>query len=367
MKPFNPESVPLKSLAWQPFIKLIGQANAALGRYDGLLEGVVNPDVLLSPLITQEAVLSSRIEGTISTLEEVFEFDAAGEDASEKTQDIWEIVNYRSAMNHAVEELKTRPISLNFFLDLHSILLDSVRGRNKGRGKFRKVQNWIGPKGCSIEEATYVPPAPEGMMELLSDLEKYLHFDDIDALVQLAIIHGQFEIIHPFVDGNGRLGRMLIPLYLYEKKLLSRPTFYLSSYLESRREEYYDKLQAISSNGDWSGWIIFFLEAIIAQALDNSAKAKSMLDLYEKMKKDIPRLTRTRNEIRVLDTLFRNPIFRTSDFITRSQIQKVSAMRILRVLQEDGVLTVLSESRGRRPAMLMFGELINLAEGKSVV
>ena len=215
MKPFVPEELPIKKVEWEALIPLIGTANRSIAQYEGVLYGVPNPEVLLSPLTTQEAVLSSKIEGTQATLGEVLKFEA-GEEPTEETrrQDIREIINYRRALIAAERELKTRPFNLNLLLRLHQILLEGVRGQNKARGQFRKVQNWIGSPGSPIDKAQFVPPEPLLLNGYLDNWEKYYHADRPDALVQLAVVHAQFEIIHPFVDGNGRLGRILVPLYL---------------------------------------------------------------------------------------------------------------------------------------------------------
>ncbi|MGA9070409.1 MAG: Fic/DOC family N-terminal domain-containing protein, partial [Terracidiphilus sp.] len=221
MKPYVPQELPLSEVAWIQLIPLIGQANRQLAEYNGVLYTFTNPELLLSPLTTQEAVLSSKIEGTQATLGEVLKFEAGEEPELEsRRQDIQEIMNYRHALKEAEEELRTRPFNLNLLLQLHSTLLDSVRGRNKARGSFRKDQNWIGSPGSTIEEAEFIPPAPGDSLEkALHNWESYYHDDRPDALVQLAITHAQFEILHPFLDGNGRLGRILIPLFLFEKKI----------------------------------------------------------------------------------------------------------------------------------------------------
>lgn len=365
MKPYMPEKLPLKALPWTEFIRLIGQANAALARYDGILEGIVNPEVLLSPLATQEAVLSSKIEGTQATLEEVLEFEAADESSVKegaKYADIQEILNYRRAMYLAVDELEKRPISLNLLLKMHSVMLDSVRGYDKGRGKFRTVQNWIGAPGSPIEKATYVPPEPLRLMEHLSNFETYIHHAEKDRLVQLAVVHAQFELIHPFVDGNGRLGRILVPLFLFEKKLLRSPMFYISAYLEANRSVYYERLQKLSLQGDWADWIAFFLTAIVEQAKSNSEKAQAILKLYEKMKKEMVEVTHSQFSIHTVDAMFDRPIFKTTDFITRSKIPKQSAMRILEVLKKHKVLVSLRAGKGRQASILMFRKLIDIVE-----
>ena len=233
MRPFVPESLPLQDIDWSAHITLIGRANRALAQYDGILFGVPNPVVLLSPMTTQEAVVSSKIEGTQATLGEVLKFEAGEEiDGESKRLDIQEIINYRHALWSAENALKTRPFTLNLLLELHGTLLNSVRGRNKSRGQFRTEQNWIGPPGTTIEQASFVPPAPLFVKEHLDNWEKYYHADERDPLVQLAIVHAQFEIIHPFLDEKWSLRAHLVSLFLYEKKLLSRPMFYLSGYVQ---------------------------------------------------------------------------------------------------------------------------------------
>ena len=259
-----------------------------------------------------------------------------------------------------MEQIKERPINLNLIEKVHYGLLDSVRGRDKARGEFRKIQNWIGSPGSPIEEASYVPPIPEVVPKAMSNLEQYIHYEEKDRLVQLAIIHAQFEIIHPFLDGNGRVGRMLIPLFLVEKQLLKYPVFYISSYLDENRDIYYDKLSNVSKHEDWNGWISFFLEAVIAQAERNTTVVQAVLTLYEEMKEMIVKYTKSQFAIKALDMIFERPIFTTTQFITRSEIPKASAMRMLAKLKEEGILIGIREAKGRRPALLAFGKLMDI-------
>jgi len=364
MKPYIPDTLPLQNLDWVRFVNLIGKANAELARYDGILQGIINPHVLLSPLTTNEAVISSRIEGTQASLVEVLEFEASPrvDIQTEKQKDIQEIINYRKAIGMAVNWLAKKPITLNMIKEVHSILLDSVRGKDKARGRFRTVQNWIGKPGTPIEQADYVPPEPMRLMEFLSNLENYIHYEEKDALVQLAIVHAQFEIIHPFVDGNGRLGRILIPLFLYEKKLLTTPMFYISEYLEANRDMYYDRLKAITQGKKWEDWIEFFLNAIVEQAKTNSKKAKAILALYEKKKERIHTITHSQYVIRILDTLFARPVFSTTDFIRSSGIPKASAIRFIKLLEKEGVISVLRKGSGRKASIYIFNKLLQIIE-----
>jgi Fic family protein len=362
MKPYVPNKLPLEKLNYEKFVHLIGKANFEVAQFGGILQVMINPSVLLSPLTTQEAVLSSKIEGTQANFEEVLEYEASLKFDENKTEDIQEIINYRKALIYAVKEMDKIPISLNFIRKIHAILLDSVRGRNKAQGEFRRIQNWIGRPGSTIETASYVPPSPEKLMDFLSDLEKYIHYEEKDFLVQLAIVHAQFEIIHPFLDGNGRLGRMLIPLFLYEKKLLTSPMFYISAYLEANREMYYEKLNSVSNDNNWEDWIVFFLTAIIEQAKENTKKAKDILNLYEEMKIKINEITKSQYSIQVLDTIFELPIFKTPDFIEKSGIPKPTAMRILKELHNAKILRTIKEAQGRSPAIAMFEDLITIVE-----
>ena len=374
MEPYIPDSLPLKIIDWEMHVSLIGKANAALARYDGILLGIVNSQVLLSPLTTREAVLSSRIEGTQASLEDVLQYEAdVGEPSEEgdgkdtpEIRDIHEIINYRKAMSAAVEETKKRPFGINTIRDLHRILLTGVRGRNKDPGEIRRIQNYIAPPGTPIERATFIPPTPPMIMDALSNWEEYLHSDEKDSLVQLAILKAQFELIHPFLDGNGRIGRMLVPLILYHKGILSRPMFYISSYLERNRDVYYERLRAISSEGDWNGWISFFLKALVEQAEENSRKAKAILALYNNMKQRVPDITHSQHSIQAIDTIFSRPIFNSAYFIKKSEINKMTAQRILREMKESGILIVSRERRGSRSALYEFSELIDITERDEV-
>lgn len=368
VKPYIPDSLPLEDIEWGSLVRLIGQANAGLARYDGVLQTIPNPSLLLSPMTTQEAVLSSRIEGTQANLTEVLEYQAAPNQAGvgkQRKDDILEIVNYRIAMDMAVEELEKRPLSLNLFRDIHFTLLDSVRGRDKARGEFRRIQNHIGRPGSTIENARFVPPAPKHLMEHLDNFEKYVHFDEEDRLVQLAIVHAQFEIIHPFLDGNGRVGRILIPLFLYEKTILSSPTFYLSEYLDENDTEYRDRLLAITAEGDWLGWIQFFLGAIAKQASANTSKARSILNLYDEMKTKVAESTRSPYAIQILDAIFSRPLFTTNQFAEIADIPNRTATRVLNRLSESGILQVAIGGQGRSPTIFVFDQLIQEVERAS--
>lgn len=357
---------PPKALDWGQLVPLIGPANAAVARYDGILAAIPNAHVLLSPLTTQEAVLSSRIEGTQATMGEVLEYEARGdtdEPATAKEADIWEILNYRKAMHAATERLNELPLCSRIILESHKILLNSVRGQGKAPGQYRKIPNWIGPKGCPIEEARFVPIEAEKLPEAMSRWEKFIHEDAPDRLIQLSLLHAEFEALHPFLDGNGRLGRMMIPLFLYQTKIIQQPMFYISAYLESHRDEYYERLLAVSRDNDWSGWCAFFLKVVQIQAEENLTKAQAILELYDRMKIGFAELTRSQYAIHALDWVFERPIFKSSDLIRSSNIPRPTAQRILNLLKKEGILRELQPGSGSRAATLVYPELLNIAEG----
>jgi len=360
---------PPASLDWPRLIPLIGPASAGLARYDGLLSAIPNADILLSPLTTQEAVLSSNIEGTHVTIGEVLEIEA-GSDSETITQpkrdDVEEVLNYRKAMRACVEELRQRPLSQHILRGAHNILMQGVRGRDKTPGTYRTDQNWIGQRGCALDNASFVPIAPEHLQAGMDEWERYLNSTEPDILVQLAMLHVEFEALHPFKDGNGRLGRMIIPLFLYQKKLLASPDFYMSGYLENRREEYQERLRAVSRDGDWTSWCAFFLQGIKEQSAENERKARRILDLYGKTKEQIIELTHSQHSIKAIDFMFNTPIFSAPTFIQFSGIPKPTANRILTLLRGKNILFTIREGKGRRAGIYAFRELLNIAEGHEV-
>jgi Fic family protein len=359
---------PPAELDWPQMIPLLGPASAAVARYDGTLAAIPNAAVLLSPLTTQEAVLSSRIEGTQATMGEVLEFEAEGGApglSEAQRNDIQEVLNYRAAMRMAEKMLVDVPLSQRIIREAHRVLLAGVRGQGKAPGEYRRTPNWIGPAGCTMEQARFVPIGADRLPEAMSAWERYLHADAPDRLVQLAIVHAEFEALHPFLDGNGRLGRLLVPLFLWQNGVIQRPMFYLSAFLEARRDEYYERLLAVSRDGDWTGWCHFFLRAIKTQAEENQRKAADILALYERMKREVTELTRSQYAIHALDWIFERPIFKSSDFVASSGIPAPTAKRILGVLRGAGMLKVLVEAGGNRPATLCLPALLNIAEGRA--
>ena len=362
---YRPQSFPPDDrLGWSELLPLIGPTTAAVARYGGLLEAVPNPDALLAPLGTREAVLSSRIEGTQATTRDVLEYEAGQQPPSpERRNDVVEILNYRAAMNEARTMLEELPLCLRVMRRAHRLLLEGARGSGKAPGEYRRVPNWIGPPNCKIEEASFVPIEVDKLPDGLTRWENYLHSDAGDCLVQLAILHAEFEALHPFLDGNGRLGRMLVPLFLWQKELIGQPTFYISAFLEANRDAYYERLLAVSRDDDWTGWCRFFLQAVRAQADDNAGRARGILDLYERTRQRVVNLTHARHALEALDFVFERPILSTKDLSARRDVPVHAARRILSAFQDDGILTLLRPASGRRPAIFMFDELLDIAEG----
>lgn len=366
MDPYEPQALPLADLDYRRLIAQVGEANAALARYDGLLQGMVNPEILLSPLTDQEAVLSSKIEGTQATLEEVLEHEAGRQYDENKTHDIQEVLNYRTALRLAQDYLKDRPIRLNLILQLHKVLMSSVRGQDKAPGQFRQDQNWIGTPGCTIGEASFVPPNPLQLPGHLQAWETYVNGSEFDLLAQAAVMHAQFELIHPFKDGNGRIGRLLIPLFLFAKGRLFRPMFYLSAYLETNRDEYYIRLQNISRKSDWTGWIEFFLRAVVEQARINTQRAKDIMGLYDQMKDVVRSATHSQHTAQLVDSLFTRPIFRTQH-VSDTGISKQTAHMLIRQLLDAKIIVTLLQGSGRRATIYAFPRLLDLADGRKVI
>lgn len=367
--PYIPDSLPPGGIDWQRILPGIGRANAALARYDGMLQTLRDPGVLLSPFTVNEAVLTSRIEGTQATLDEVLQHDAGLSAESERARsDFEEISNYRAAVKIAESGLHDRPLTLSLIKSAHQRLMQGVRGRDKRPGAFRQEQNFMGRRGDAIEQARFVPPNPVVMEATLLEWEGYLQSVEDDPIVQTALAHAQFEIIHPFMDGNGRLGRMLIPLLLYQRGVLARPVFYLSEYLESHRDEYYDRLLAITEQGDWQGWLSFFVDAVVSQAECNLKKVRAIHGLYEDLKRRAVEATHSQFAVAAIDTLFEKPIIQAPEFARRGGFNnRVTANNILRALEAESIIVRLRDGSGRNPAIYALRDLINIIEGRAIL
>ncbi|MDF7673857.1 Fic/DOC family N-terminal domain-containing protein [Acetobacteraceae bacterium ESL0709] len=364
-QPCLPDLLPLETLNWRELLPLAGKANAALARYDGMLRTLPNPAVLLSPMTTKEAVLSSRIEGTQATFDEVLEYDAGMEGDESRRGDWVEISNYRSAIRIVTGELGRRELSLSLIKEAHQRLLQGARGQYKDPGSFRTEQNWIGKAGDRIESARFIPPSPIIMHDRLENWEKYINLSSEDSVLQTLIAHAQFEIIHPFKDGNGRIGRMLIPLILHKNGLISSPVFYLSEYLEEHRDEYYDRLLSITETRDWHGWLVFSINALISQAERNLDKTKKLRALYEIMTERFVDITHSQFVYGAVDAFFKYPIIDGSKFANEAKFNnKMTANLFLKQIEEAGLIGKVRNSKGRKPAIYAMKSLIAIVEGK---
>lgn len=362
---YQPGSFPPPDLDWAALIPSIASAHRAVGQFDALLRSIPNPNLLLPAMQAREAVLSSRIEGTQTSLSELLLYEAdpyEGDEREARFADMQEVVNYRRALDFATDQLNHLPLCNRLIRGAHEVLMQGVRGRDKEPGQFRRSQNWIGPPGSEIEQASYIPCPIEHLDEALTRWELFLHQDFEDPIVQLALIHAEFEAIHPFLDGNGRVGRMTLPLFLYSKGLIGGPYLFLSEYLESNRNEYYRRLLAVSQAGDWDGWCLFFVRAVAEQADHDQSRAQATLDLYDELKNAMPEMTKSPYGVRALDWIFTHPHFLLSGFIKHADIPQASARRIVRAFCDEGLLSEVRPGRGRRSGLFAFSRLLNLSD-----
>jgi len=353
----------------------LSEADRTLGRLDGVATVLPNPDLFISMYVRQEAVLSSQIEGTQSTLEDVlqFEIDSKGR---EFPKDIQEVVNYVRAMNYGLERLKTLPLSLRLIREIHGKLLEGVRGSNRTPGEFRTSQNWIGPAGCTLTDATFVPPPVHEMHEALDNTEKFLHDHSFPLLIQCGLAHAQFETIHPFLDGNGRVGRLLITFLLCQKQALGRPLLYLSHYLKEHRAEYYDRLTAIRKDGDWEGWLKFFVRGVCEVSQEATEKARNILGLREQHRRALSemlareKLAATPYDLLFLEYLFEQPIVTVRMVEERLSCAFVTADKVVKRFVKLGLLDEMTGfQRNRRfryaPYLALFEPATSAAQATS--
>ena len=333
----NPLPPPLKYD--KKLIHLLSDADRQIGELAGTGRLLPNPYFLIRPYIRQEAVSSSRIEGTQTSLSDLFYFEAS-EQKRPRASDVLEVNNYVRAMEHGLERVKTLPVSVRLIREIHNILMEGVRGENRTPGGLRTSQNWIGPPGCTLNDATYVPPPAEEMKRALSDLEKYIHSNPEEPpLVQCALIHYQFEAIHPFLDGNGRIGRLLINFFLWERGYLPQPLLYLSSFFERYRNEYYSLLLAVSQKTDWRAWLDFFLRGIVVQAQDAISKAKKILELYGEYQRILSSSKKIpETSPRLIEEVFSNPVISISGMSKKWKVPYNSIKTGVERLVKIGIL-----------------------------
>jgi len=326
---------------------LLSQADRALGRLDGSIQTLPNPDLFVFMYVRKEAVLSSQIEGTQSSLQDLLAAEAQIFDPA-RPRDVSEVVNYVGAMHYGLQRLAELPVSVRLIREIHAELLRGVRGSRLTPGELRRSQNWIGPSGCTLNEAAFVPPPPEEIAGTLSAWEEFLHQeDDIPLLIKIGLAHAQFETIHPFLDGNGRMGRLLITFLLCERSVLMKPVLYLSYYFKQHRSEYYDQLQAIRDTGDWEGWLAFFLHGVAEASAQATATARHIMDLRETHRALIVEHLRRKagNGHRVLEYLYEQPIVSVNEIREVTGTSYPAANDLVHRLVDIGLL---SEITGRR-------------------
>jgi Fic family protein len=331
---------------------LLSAADLALGRLDGSIATLPNPGLFVMMYVRKEAVLSSQIEGTQSSLQDLLAAEAKVTGGAAAPADVDEVINYVAAMRLGLGRLAELPVSARLIREIHARLMQGARSGGLTPGEFRRSQNWIGPAGATIADASFVPPPPEAVTEAMSDLERFLHADSgLPTLVRIGLAHAQFETIHPFLDGNGRVGRLLITLLLCEAGVLERPVLYLSHYFKQHRMEYYDRLQRIRDAGDWEGWLAFFLRGVAAVSREASDTARKILLLREEHRSAITdRFGRAAgNGHRVLESLYERPIIAVADVQALLGVTYPAANNLVARLEQAGILVeITGQARHRR-------------------
>lgn len=336
---FSPDPLP-PLINWSPaLVGALSKADRSLGQLAGLGRSVLNPRLLIRPFLRREAVLSSRIEGTRATLSDLYAYEAVQSSMFETPSDAGEVYNYVQALEYGLERLSTLPLSLRLLCEIHARLMRGVRGEYQTPGEFRRSPNWIGPAGSNLNSAPYVPPAVDEMKNALDAFEKYLHAaSDLPPLVQLGLIHYQFEAIHPFLDGNGRLGRLLITLLLVAWKLLPAPLLYLSVYFDTYRSTYYELLMAVSREGNWEAWLTFFLQGVADQSLDALQRAERLQFLRENYRLQLQKTRAGARLLQALDLLFVRPVITVQQMETELGITSATAGKYIAHLESEGIL-----------------------------
>lgn len=343
---FHPNPLPPK-IEWTPrLVRILSQADLLLGRLAGEGKRLPNPHVLIRPFVRREAVFSSRIEGTQATLGELLAAEA-GAITERSPDDLREVGNYVAALEHGIDRLKALPLSLRLVRELHEKLMTGVRGDHATQGHFRRTQNWIGRPGCTLNDASYVPPPPDALMEHLGQWESFLHDDSQPPLLQAALMHYQFEAIHPFIDGNGRVGRLLITLLLCARGVLPEPLLYLSAFFEAARQEYYDSLRRVTEQGDWTGWIEYFLNGVARQCEDALSRAERINQQLSAWR-DAFAGTGSKAPLLLIDLIGANPFLVPREAERRLGVAYNTIMRAIVSLEAGGVLSKVGNSRRNR-------------------
>ena len=342
---FVPDPLP-PTLEWTPgLVRALSDADRLIGRLAGEGGRLPNPHLLIRPFVRREAVLSSRIEGTQATLGELLAAEA-GAAVDRSPADLREVANYVVALEYGVKRLKALPLSLRLTRELHAKLMTGVGGARATPGEFRKTQNWIGPPGCTLTNATYVPPPPEALIDCLGAWEKFLHDRSLPVLVQAALMHVQFEAIHPFLDGNGRIGRLLITLLLVEREVLPAPLLYLSAFFEATRPDYYERLQGVHERSEWSAWLEYFLNGVARQSEDALSRSERVNSLVARWKDDLAGASQA--ALKLVDLLAQNPYCTVRRVEKQLKVAFTTAQRAMEKLQDTGILKQVNQAKRDR-------------------
>lgn len=360
---YHDEKFPPSQLNYTRIVDVLLRATDALARYDQMLKNMHNSEILLGPLRNQEAVISSRMEGTISTMDEILQFEADNDDGSNEDRnvrsEVFETILYQRALTNAQRAMQDGyPLSEHLIKTIHQQLLSFGRGAQKSPGAYKTEQNFLADK--VKQKILFIPVSPERLDEGMENLFRYIAESSDPVLIKTALMHLEFEALHPFQDGNGRIGRMLITLLLWSSGTISQPHFYISGYLEEHKDAYIDIMRKVSEDDDWENWCIFFLSAVEQQAIRNLQIAESIRNLYEEMKSVFAESLSSKWSVNALDFIFTNPVFRNNRFTTRSGIPGPTAQRFTRVLLDKGLIRTVEEASGRRPALYSFEPLMRL-------
>lgn len=360
---YHYDKFPPSKLDLGQIVNPLVRATDALARYDQMLKNMHNSEILLAPLRNQEAVISSRMEGTISTMDEILMFEADHENDKEGSvnvrSEIFETVLYQRALINAQKAMMDGyPLSQHLVKTIHQQLLSFGRGAQKSPGQYKTEQNYLADK--ILQKVLFIPIRPEKLNDGLEKLFEYINASKDPILIRTALMHLEFEALHPFQDGNGRIGRMLITLLLWSAKTISEPHFYISGYMEENKAEYIHTMRNVSESNDWEKWCVFFLNAVEKQAIRNLEIAEKIKSLYEEMKHIFSATLSSKWSLNALDYIFTNPIFRNNRFTSKSGIPGPTAARFTRMLLEKELIRTLEEASGRRPALYAFEPLLKL-------
>lgn len=361
---FVPNPLPPQLKYGKEIVNLLSEADRQLGNLSGVGALLPNPDLLIIPYSKKEAVLSSKIEGTQTSLSDLFYFEAVNEEKRQKEgkkTDLLEVINYVKALNYGLKRLEELPLCLRLIREIHKELMKGVRGEHLTPGEFRRSQNWIGPPGCTLNDAKYVPPPMTEMNESLGHLEKFLHDrESFPGLIQCALIHYQFEAIHPFLDGNGRIGRLLTTLFLCERQYLVYPMLYLSAFFEKYRDDYYGGLLAVSEKGEWEEWIKFFLRAVAFQSKEAINNSKAILALLDKYRKVVQKQKTSSCALGLLEEIFLNPYVTIPYVVKKLNTTYPTAKAAVDRLKKAKILTEITDKRWGK--IFCAKELLDLLE-----